>query len=149
MSTSMLSDPKKAMAAIILVSSWQLSSYLMVIYIAGFTSVPKDLREAARIDGCSPLQCFRIVELPLVRSSVTVCIFLSIVRSFMVFDVNLSLTDGGPFGTTQLIAYHIYNLAFTSQKFATAQAEAVVLFAVVVIVSLVQAYVFQKREVQQ
>ena len=66
----------------------------------------------------------------------------------MVFDVNLSLTDGGPFGSTEMIALRIYNTAFVSLKFGNAQAQAVILFIIVAIISVLQAYFTQKREVQ-
>ena len=148
MSTSMLSDPTKAMVALILVSSWQLSAYLMIIYVAGFTNVPGELVEAARVDGASSWGVFWNVRIPMIRPSITICLFLAIVRSFMVFDVNLSLTDGGPFGTTEMIALRIYNTAFVSLKFGNAQAQAVILFIIVAIISVMQAYFTQRREVQ-
>ena len=148
LATSMLSDPTKAMIAMILVSSWQLSAYLMIIYVAGFTNVPGELVEAARVDGAGALSVFRNVRLPMIRSSITICLFLAIVRSFMVFEVNMSLTDGGPYNSTELIAFRIYNTAFVSLKFGNAQAQAVVLFIIVALISVLQAYLTQKREVQ-
>lgn len=148
LTTSMLSDPTKAMIAMIIVSSWQLSAYLMIIYVAGFTNVPNELVEAAVADGAGPLSVLKNVRLPMIRSSITICLFLAIVRSFMVFEVNMSLTDGGPFNTTELIAYRIYNTAFVSLKFGNAQAQAVVLFVAVAVISVLQAYFTQKREVQ-
>lgn len=148
LSTSMLSDPTKAMVALVLVSSWQLSAYLMIIYVAGFTNVPGELVEAARVDGATSWGVFWNVRIPMIRPSITICLFLAIVRSFMVFDVNLSLTDGGPFGSTEMIALRIYNTAFVSLKFGNAQAQAVILFIIVAIISVLQAYFTQKREVQ-
>ena len=66
----------------------------------------------------------------------------------MVFDVNLSMTDGGPFNSTELIALRIYNTAFVSLKFGNAQAQAVILFLIVAVISVLQAYFTQRREVQ-
>ena len=148
LSTSMLSSPTLAMVAMIIVSSWQLAAYLMIIYVSGFTNVPRELEEAAHVDGATSWQVFRNVRLPMIRSSFTVCLFLSIVRSFMVFDINLSLTDGGPFKSTELIAFRIYNTAFVSLKFGNAQAQAVVLFVIVAIISVLQSYFTSRREVQ-
>ncbi len=145
---SWLTNSKMALVAMIIVASWQLSSYLMIIYIAGITSVPKELLEAAYIDGAGKWNAFRHVTLPMIRSSFTVCIFLSIVRCFMAFDVNLSLTGGGPFNATELISLKVYNTAFTSMKFGVAQAEAVVLFLIVVVISLLQSWFSMKKEVQ-
>ena len=147
-STSMLSDPTKAMIALVVVSSWQLSAYLMIIYVAGFTNVPGELVEAARVDGANAWRVFWHVRMPMIRPSVTICLFLAIVRSFMVFEINLSLTDGGPFNSTEMIALRIYNTAYVSLKFGNAQAQAVILFLIVAFISVMQAYFTQKREVQ-
>lgn len=147
-STSMLSDPNKAMIALIVVSSWQLSAYLMIIYVAGFTNVPGELVEASRVDGANAWRVFWHVRMPMIRPSVTICLFLAIVRSFMVFEINLSLTDGGPFNSTEMIALRIYNTAYVSLKFGNAQAQAVILFIIVAVISVLQAYFTQKREVQ-
>ena len=148
LSKSMLSSPGTAMAALVVVSSWQLSAYLMIIYVAGFTNVPGELIEAAKVDGASPWRTFWSVRLPMIRSSVTICLFLAIVRSFMVFEVNMSLTDGGPYNSTEMIAYRIYNTAFVSLKFGDAQAQAVVLFVIVALISVLQAYLTSRKEVE-
>ncbi|WP_130838347.1 carbohydrate ABC transporter permease [Lachnoclostridium sp. Marseille-P6806] len=144
LSKSWLTDPYKALAALIIVSAWQLSGYLMVIYIAGLTNVPEELIEAARIDGASAGQIVRSVKLPLIRESVTICVFLSIARSFMSYDVNLSLTAGGPYKSTELIAYKIYQTAFTNMEFGKGQAQAIVLFVIVAAVSLLQVRLTRK-----
>lgn len=149
LSTSWLTNPKKALVALIIVSSWQMSGYLMVIYIAGLTSVPRELLEASAIDGASGVQVTRHVKVPLIRSSITVCIFLAITRSFMSFDLNLSLTAGGPYKSTELIAYKIYQTAFTSMKFGAGQAQAILLFFIVATVSLLQVYFTKKGEVEE
>jgi raffinose/stachyose/melibiose transport system permease protein len=148
LSKSMLSSPTPAMIALIVVSSWQLSAYLMIIYVAGFTNVPGELVEAAKVDGASPWRTFWNVRLPMIRSSITICLFLAIVRSFMVFEVNMSLTDGGPYNSTEMIAYRIYNTAFVSLKFGHAQAQAVVLFIIVAAISVLQAYFTSRKEVE-
>ena len=145
---SWLTSSAYAMVAMIIVASWQLSSYLMIIYVAGLANVPKELLEAAYIDGAGKWSAFKHVTLPMIRSSFTVCVFLSIVRCFMVFDVNLALTGGGPFNSTELIALKVYNTAFTSMKFGVAQAEAVVLFLIVTVISVLQTYFSMKKEVK-
>ena len=148
LSKSMLSSPGTAMAALVVVSSWQLSAYLMIIYVAGFTNVPGELVEAAKVDGANAWRTFWNVRLPMIRSSITICLFLAIVRSFMVFEVNMSLTDGGPYNSTEMIAYRIYNTAFVSLKFGDAQAQAVVLFVIVALISVLQAYFTSRKEVE-
>lgn len=145
---SLLSTPSGAMFCLILVSVWQYAGYMMLIYVAGFMSVSKSLKEAAMIDGCTPAQVMRHVTIPLMRSSFVTCLFLSITRCFVVYDVNLSLTKGEPFNTTVMAAMHVYNKAFVYKDFGTGQAEALVLFAICAIIGITQVYIGKKGEVQ-
>ena len=104
MAVSPLATTGGAMFCLIFVSVWQYAGYMMLIYVAGFMSVSDSLKEAAMIDGCTPSQAMRNVTIPLMRSSFVQCIFLSITRCFVVYDVNLSLTKGEPFNTSVLAA---------------------------------------------
>lgn len=145
---SLLSTPNGAMFCLILVSVWQYAGYMMLIYVAGFMSVSKDVQEAAMIDGCTPSQAMKNVTIPLMRSSFVQCIFLSITRCFVVYDVNLSLTKGEPFGSSVLAAMHVYNQAFTYKNYGLGQAEAVILFLVCAIVGVTQVTIGKKGEVE-
>ena len=145
---SLLSTPSGAMFCLIIVSVWQYAGYMMLIYVAGFMSVSDSLKEAAMIDGCTPAQAMRNVTIPLMRTSFVTCIFLSITRCFVVYDVNLSLTKGEPFNSTVLAAMHVYNKAFVYKDFGTGQAEALILFIVCAGIGLIQVYVGRKGEVQ-
>ena len=113
---SWLSDPDKAFAALVLVSVWQLSGYMILIYVAGFMGLSEDVMEAASIDGASGWVKLKHIILPLMMSSITICLFLTLSRAFMVYDMNLSLTSGGPYGTTEMAAMHVYEKAFTSRQ---------------------------------
>lgn len=144
MSTSWLTHPARALIALIIVSSWQMSGYLMVIYIAGLTNVPGELTEAAKVDGATGWQVIRKIKIPCIRNTIAICVFLSIARTFMSFDMNLSLTAGGPYKSTELIAYKIYQTAFTSMEFGKGQAQAMVLFVIVAVISLLQVYFTRK-----
>ena len=143
---SWLSDPNKAFAAMVLVSVWQLSGYMILIYVAGFMGLSEDVMEAASIDGASGWLKMRKIVLPLMMSSITICLFLTLSRAFMVYDVNLSLTAGGPYGTTEMAAMHVYEKAFTSRQFGAGQAEALILFIVVACISGLQVYLTKKQE---
>ena len=145
---SLLSTPHGAMFCLILVSVWQYAGYMMLIYVAGVMSVSKDVQEAAMIDGCTPSQAMKNVTIPLMRSSFVQCIFLSITRCFVVYDVNLSLTKGEPFGSSVLAAMHVYNQAFTYKNYGLGQAEALILFLVCAIVGVTQVLVGKKGEVE-
>ena len=145
---SLLSTPHGAMFCLILVSVWQYAGYMMLIYVAGFMSVSADVKEAAMIDGCNAKQAMWHVTVPLMRSSFVQCIFLSITRCFVVYDVNLSLTKGEPFGSSVMAAMHVYNQAFTYKNYGLGQAEAVILFLVCAIVGVTQVMVGKKGEVE-
>ncbi len=144
MQTSWLTNPVRALMALIIVSAWQMSGYLMVIYIAGLTAVPADLMEAARVDGATVFQTVMQIKIPMIRGTTAICVFLAISRCFMSFDTNLSLTAGGPYKSTELIAYKIYQTAFTSMDFGVGQAQAIILFVIVSVISLLQVY-FTRR----
>ena len=145
---SLLSTPNGAMFCLILVSVWQYAGYMMLIYVAGFMSVSPDVKEAAMIDGCTPAQAMKNVTIPLMRASFVQCIFLSITRCFVVYDVNLSLTKGEPFGSSVLAAMHVYNQAFTYKNYGLGQAEALILFLVCAIVGVTQVMIGKKGEVE-
>ena len=145
--TSLLSTTNGAMFCLIFASVWQYAGYMMLIYMAGFMSVSAEVKEAALIDGCTPSQAMWNVTIPLMRSSFVQCIFLSITRCFVVYDVNLSLTKGEPFNTSVMAAMHVYNTAFTYKKYGLGQAEALILFVVCAIVGVTQVYIGKKGEV--
>lgn len=145
---NLLSQPKSAFVALIAVAVWQMAGYLMLIYMAGIVGLPKEVLEAARIDGASGWVELKSIIIPLIMPSVTICGFMSIKSAFMAYDVNMSLTNGGPFASTKLVAMQVYERAFTSQKFGVGQAEALVLFAIVSIITLIQVGLSKSREVE-
>ena len=144
---SWLSKPNTAFAAMVLVTVWQLSGYMILIYVAGFTGLDTEVMEAAGIDGASGWKKMKNIILPLMMPSITICLFLTLSRAFMVYDVNLSLTGGAPYGSTEMAAMHVYEKAFTSRQFGTGQAEAIVLFLIVACISGIQVYITKKKEV--
>lgn len=147
LSTSWLATTNGAMLCLIIVSTWQYAGYMMLIYVAGFMSVPKSLAEAAEIDGCTKGQAMFHVTIPLMRASFVQCIFLTITRCFMVYDLNLSLTNGEPFGSSVMAAMHVYRQAFTYKNYGLGQAEALILFIVCAVVGVTQVYIGKKGEV--
>ena len=133
---------------IVIVTIWQYAGYLMVIYIAALMNVPSELMEAARIDGATRLQLLRTIIVPMIMPAVTVCLFLTISWSFKVFDLNLSLTKGGPFGSTESVALNIYQEAFRNNRYGIGTAKALIFFVVVAIITTLQVYFTKKREVE-
>ena len=147
-SSSWLSDPNKAFWSLVVVTVWQLSGYMMLIYIAGFTTLSTDVLEAASIDGATGLQKVKSIMVPLMIPSFVICLFLTLSRAFMVYDVNLTLTGGEPYGTTRLVAMHVYEKAFTSRNYGVGQAEALFLFLIVACISGLQIYLGKRKEVE-
>jgi raffinose/stachyose/melibiose transport system permease protein len=152
----LLAKSTTATIAMVLVGTWQYAGYIMVIYVAAIETIPQELVEAAQIDGASPFRRLRAITLPMTRQAFTITIFLTLVNSFKQFDVNVSLTGGGPSAMflgqpiygTQLLAMNIYNQGFKSNDMAGGQARAVVFFLVLVIVSIIQVSVNKKREIE-
>lgn len=152
----LLGNSKTALLAMVIVSTWQYAGYIMMIYVAALQNVPKDLLEAGQIDGANAWQRFRNITIPMVMPAFTVTLFLTLVNSFKQFDVNVSLTNGGPStmfmgkaikGTT-LLAMNISETSMISLNTAQAQSKAIVFFIVLVFFSLIQVYVTKKREVE-
>ncbi|WP_410514406.1 sugar ABC transporter permease [Paenibacillus sp. BR2-3] len=147
-SASWLAEPDKAFWTLVIVTVWQYAGYMMVIYVAGLTGVPNDILEAASIDGASGWLKMVKMTIPLMIPSFIVCIFLSLQRGFMVYDVNLTLTKGGPFKSTEFVSMHVYQKAFLSRDYGVGQAEALVLFLLVAAITLLQVYFSKKLEVE-
>ncbi|WNF38576.1 sugar ABC transporter permease [Bacillaceae bacterium IKA-2] len=147
-SSSWLAEPDKAFWTIVIVGVWQSSGYMMLIYIAGLMGINKSLLEAAELDGANAWQQMLKIKIPLMIPAFTISLFLTLQRSFLVYDVNLSLTNGGPFRSTELIAMHVYNDAFLYQNFGSGQAKAFILFIIVATIAITQVRIMKKMEVE-
>lgn len=143
-----LGDATTGFWAIVMVFVWQYSGYLMVIYIASLSNVSKEVLEAAEIDGASHFQVLRSIIAPLIMPAVTVSLFLAISWSFKMFDLNLSLTKGGPFKSTESVALNIYNEAFLNNRYGLGTAKALLFFVIVAIISLIQVRITKSKEVE-
>ena len=144
---SFLSKPRSAFWALVLVQSWKSSGYMLLIYIAGLVGVPQDYIEAARIDGASSKQILWKIRLPLMMQSFTICLFLTLSTAFKIYDLNLSLTNGGPYNSTKMAVMTIMDKAFAFHRYGEGQAEAMVFFLIMLAVSLIQLKVTSKKEV--
>lgn len=134
---------------LVILTNWQLIGYMMVIYIAGLQNIPRDLNEAAEIDGASHGQILRKITIPMVMPSVTICTFLTLTNSFKLFDQNLALTAGAPGRETAMLALDIYNTFYGRTGWQGAgQAKAVIFFAITAVIAFVQLKITSRREVQ-
>jgi raffinose/stachyose/melibiose transport system permease protein len=152
---SFLSLPNTVIWAMSAVNTWQYAGYIMLIYVASIQSIPASLMEAASVDGANyPSRVIHIL-IPMMANAFTISLFLTLTSSFKQFDMNLTLTNGGPatrfleapVKASQLLAMNIFNTA-TANRMAEAQAKAVVLFVALVVVSLVQVSINKKKEVE-
>ena len=137
---------------LIILTGWQQIGYMMIIYIAGLQNVPDDLTEAASIDGANSWTTFWKVKLPMIMSSITVCVFLTLTNSFKLFDQNLALTGGEPNHLTEMLALNIYDTFYAragAQWKGLGQAKAVLFCILVVTISFIQLKATRSKEVQQ
>ncbi|MBU7554615.1 sugar ABC transporter permease [Pediococcus ethanolidurans] len=132
---------------LVIVTVWQMSGYIMIIYIAYLQNIPQEIIEAAEIDGASAWQRFTKITFPMIAPAFTVCMFLTLSNGFKIYDQNLSLTGGGPYNSTQMLAMDIVNTAYNASNFSLAEAKAIIFFIIVAAISLIQVFYNRKREV--
>ena len=134
---------------LVILTNWQLIGYMMVIYIAGLQNIPKDLNEAASIDGATRGQALRHVTIPMLMPSVTICTFLTLTNSFKLFDQNLALTAGAPARKTAMLALDIYNTFYGRAGWqGVGQAKAVIFFIIVAMIAFAQLKFTGSKEVE-
>lgn len=145
---NILQSQWKSLIAFAIVGVWQVAGYYLIIYLNGLNSISEDLYEAARIDGANAWCQFRKITIPLLMPSFTVVLFLSLASSFKMLDLNVSLTEGN-FGTT-MISYLILKTVRESSppKYGVAQAQAVIFFVIVAIISIAQIIITKRKEVE-
>jgi multiple sugar transport system permease protein len=135
-----LADTTWALRALIIVGVWQTLGSNAVIFLAGLQNIPDELYEAARIDGAGFLARFRYVTMPLISPTTFFVLVLAIIGSFQVFEITYVLTKGGPYYSTLTLVYDIYRNAFQYFHMGAATAEAYILFAIILVLTLVQFY---------
>lgn len=133
-----LQEPGWATAAIIIMRVWRTMGYYAIIYLAGLQTVPSDLREAARIDGATPLQIIRHVVLPTIRPVILFCVVISTISGLEMFDEVMILTQGGPADTTLTVAVYLYQQGFQFLQLGHAAAASYVLTCIIVLISIIQ-----------
>ncbi|MUT66941.1 carbohydrate ABC transporter permease [Paenibacillus sp. NEAU-GSW1] len=143
-----LGTPDTGFWGLVIVFVWQTAGYMMIIYIAAIVGVPKDMLEAATIDGASYWQTIRKVTAPLIMPAITVCLFLTTSNAFKMFDLNFSLTKGGPGTSTQSLAYNIYAEALVNNRYGLGTAKAMLFFFAVSIIAITQVWLTKRKEVE-
>jgi ABC-type sugar transport system permease subunit len=127
-----------ALPGVIIVAVWKSMGYYMIVYLAALQGIPKELHEAASIDGASGIQYFWRITLPLLAPATFFVVLMLTINSFKSFDLIFALTEGGPGNATMLLSHYVYNKAFISFNYGQTSAAALVLFAVIGVITLVQ-----------
>ncbi|MEV0717085.1 sugar ABC transporter permease [Asanoa sp. NPDC050611] len=135
---SFFGDPALAIVTVALINVWKSMGYTALLLFAGLQAIPKDVYEAAAIDGASEVKAFWRVSLPLLRPVLALVLIVSLIGSFQIFDTIAVTTKGGPVNATRVIYYYIYDLAFNRYDFGYASAIALILFVILLGVTLVQ-----------
>lgn len=136
-----------AMPTVVMASIWRNMGYYMIIYLAALQGIPAILYEAAEIDGANAWQKFRHVTVPMLTPATFFISIMLTITSFKVFDLILVMTNGGPGRATNVLVIHTYNTAFRQFRFGYSSAIAMVLFALVMVITIVQFYM-EKRWVE-
>ena len=140
-----LDGVETALATTVLVALWKGVGFPAVIFLAGLQNIPRELEEAATVDGASRWQVFRRVTLPLLAPTTLLVFFISLVGTFQSYSLVLLLTRGGPVGSTTLMGYYIYQNAFEFFRMGFAAALSVVLFVLLAVLAFVQFRVSERR----
>jgi raffinose/stachyose/melibiose transport system permease protein len=134
---------------LVVLMNWQMTGYMMVIYIAGIQGIAPELIEAAKIDGANSWQVLKSIIVPMVMPAVTICTFLTVSNSFKLFDQNLALTAGAPARASSMLALDIFNTFYGRNGYeGVGQAKAVVFFLFVAIIVLLQLRLSRNQEVE-
>ncbi|MFB6365333.1 carbohydrate ABC transporter permease [Paenibacillus elgii] len=144
---SWFGTPEMAMTSIVIVTVWQSTGFLMLMYLAGLQTIPKDVMESAYLDGVSMMQKIKQIQLPLLMPTITINLFLSIAGAFKQFDVPIALTGGGPHKSTETVAFDIYSEAFKNFNLGYSSSKAVILLLTVCLISYIQMRWTRKREI--
>ncbi len=145
---SWIGSPQLIFYVVVIMAVWQNVGFYMVNYIAGIVAVPKDLIEAAKIDGANSIQVLRRITIPLIMPAVTICVLISLTFAFKLFDIIMVFTKGGPANSTVTVAYNIYREAFTNSNYGMATAKSLILVVFVLIVTAIQLKITKSREVE-
>ena len=139
-----LYDSKFALPALIIVNVWKLIGYNMIIFLSGFSNISQSLFESAKIDGANSVQVFKNITVPLLSPTIFFVVIITAISSFQVFDLIYLMTEGGPFDSTNVLVYAIYKNAFEYFNVGKASAIAYVLFAIILVLTLIQWHLRKK-----
>lgn len=147
LSENLLVGENSVIPSVIFVALWQGLAMPIIIFLAGLQSIPEDIKEAAQIDGATRSQQFFRIELPFLLPSISMVFILAMKSGLTAFDLIYALTSGGPDGKTTSLGLMVYQYAFNNNQFSYANALAVILFAFIAIISVIQMTISKRFEV--
>ena len=127
-----------AIWSIILVSVWRNMGYYMVLYLAALQGIPRELMEAATVDGANKWQQFLHVTLPQLKPTTFFVSVMMVISCFKIYDVVAIMTDGGPGRATKMLVTYIYDEAFVKIRYGQASAISMVLLVIVLLITIIQ-----------
>ena len=133
-----LGDPRISIWMVLVIACWQYTGFMMVLVLAGLQGIPKELYEAAALDGARGLKAFRYITLPSIRNVLIVAVLITTIGGFKVFDLVYATTQGGPANATQVLGTYTYLQAFTLGNMGYADAISTVLLAIAVVLGWLQ-----------
>jgi raffinose/stachyose/melibiose transport system permease protein len=145
--TNVLSNVNTAMYGVLFVNVWQGLAIPTILLLAGLQTIPQEMFEAAELDGAGKMKQFFSITLPFLLPVLSVVLILTLKDGLTVFDYIKALTEGGPAGRTKSLTFNIYNLGFKELKFSYAIAQAMVVTAIVVVISYFQIRVVDRKKV--
>ncbi|WP_202982892.1 carbohydrate ABC transporter permease [Oenococcus sicerae] len=148
LSSSILGSTSTAWIGIVITVAWQSIAFNILIYMSGLQTIPEDVYEAAKMDGSSKWNTFWKITFPLLAPFFTINLVVSMRNFMMVFDQIMSLTGGGPASSTTSISLLIYQKGLSGNQFGYQSANSVIYFVIIVVISIFQLKVLNKREVQ-
>lgn len=140
-----LPDPSTALLSVSLMTIWMQSGFNYIIVLSGLQGIPDDIVESAKIDGAGPIRAFVKIVLPLLSPTLFFLTVISIIGAFQQFGQIHLLTKGGPAGSTEVFVYSIYKEAFVNYQYGTGSALALVLFAIVLLLTIIQFAFVEKK----
>lgn len=143
-----LTDPGIAMISVILVFVWMQLGHNMLLFSAGLANIDESYYEAARLDGASETQMFFLITVPLLKPTLLFVLITNFITGLSYFTLMLVLTEGGPVGSTNVTALYMYKMAFEDLRMGRASAVAYILFAFILVVTLIQLRVFRRGGVE-
>lgn len=145
---SWIGSPSLIFYVIVVMAVWRNLGFYMVNYIAGITTVPKELIEAAKIDGATAFQTFYKIIIPLIAPAISICTLTSLTYSFKLFDTIMVFTKGGPANSTVSVAYNIYREAFVNNNYGLATAKSLIFVLFVLFFTMIQLKITKSKEVE-